>query len=95
MRYAIVSGNIVDNVIVWDGNTEYSVPPGQELVHDASNWAECGGHFEDGQFYPVKPYPSWIFDHSKRSWEAPEPYPSDGAKYVWEESMGMWWPIAL
>lgn len=93
MRYAIVSGNTVENVITWDGTSDYAVPPGQLLVADADGWAECGGYYEDGLFYPPKPFPSWVFDSVTRTWSAPEPYPQDGIEYVWEESLGIWWPI--
>lgn len=39
---------------------------------------------------PDAPYPSWVWDSSSRSWEAPTPYPDDELDYVWDESQTAW-----
>lgn len=41
-------------------------------------------------FIPPKPYPSWTLDESTCIWQAPIPYPSDGAVYTWNETTGSW-----
>lgn len=41
-------------------------------------------------FIPPKPYPSWILDEQTCSWNAPVPYPTDGKRYVWDETNGTW-----
>lgn len=37
---------------------------------------------------PESPFPSWVWNGNE--WEAPLPYPDDGAEYVWDESLGEW-----
>ena len=41
-------------------------------------------------FIPPKPYPSWILDEQTCSWNAPVPYPTDGKRYVWDETNTKW-----
>lgn len=50
MRYAIVRDNIVETVIVWDGQSAYSAPEGTELVASndlpvAPGYTYVGGEF--------------------------------------------------
>lgn len=46
---------------------------------------------DEGDFVPPSgPYPSWTFDKSIGSWEAPTPYPNDGFPYQWDESSLSW-----
>jgi len=44
----------------------------------------------DGAFIPPKPFESWVLDEGTCLWEAPVPYPTDGAQYVWDEETGNW-----
>ena len=37
-----------------------------------------------------KPYPSWILNEETCNWEPPTSYPSDGNKYVWDETSLSW-----
>jgi hypothetical protein len=37
-----------------------------------------------------KPYPSWIGDESKMTWEPPVPLPVDGRYYYWDEPTTSW-----
>lgn len=41
-------------------------------------------------FIPPKPFPSWVLDETSCRWEAPLPYPTDGARYVWDEATASW-----
>lgn len=41
-------------------------------------------------FIPQKPYNSWLLDESTCLWEAPVAYPTDGEKYLWNESTTSW-----
>jgi hypothetical protein len=43
-------------------------------------------------FITPQPYPSWTLD-SNFDWEAPVPYPTDGANYVWDEETQTWVPV--
>lgn len=41
-------------------------------------------------FIPPQPYPSWVLDEFSCLWTAPVSYPSDGKKYIWNESSLKW-----
>ena len=40
-------------------------------------------------FIAPKPYPSWVLN-SKKQWEPPIAYPTDGKLYAWNEETGNW-----
>ena len=59
------------------------------------NYAGIGFTFDpdkgtDGAFIPPKPYDSWVLNEDTCLWEAPVPYPTDGADYFWDEDAGDW-----
>ena len=41
-------------------------------------------------FIAPQPYPSWILNKTSWLWEAPEPYPTDGKIYEWNEDKVKW-----
>ena len=41
-------------------------------------------------FIPPSPYASWVLNPQSCLWEAPIPYPADGALYTWSEETRMW-----
>ena len=41
-------------------------------------------------FVAPKPYPSWILDNNTCKWNAPVTKPTDGKKYIWDESTVSW-----
>jgi hypothetical protein len=43
-------------------------------------------------FIAPQPYPSWTLD-ANHDWQAPVPYPTDGALYRWDESALSWVPM--
>ena len=43
----------------------------------------------DDAFIAPKPYPSWVLN-SKKQWEPPIAYPTDGKLYGWNEETGDW-----
>jgi hypothetical protein len=45
---------------------------------------------ERDAFIPPKPFDSWLLDEQTCNWEAPVPYPSDGFRYIWNESKIDW-----
>jgi len=53
-NYAVVKNGVVENMVVWDGQTNYSVE-GSELV-EATSDARIGGTY-DGTFHYVEPTP--------------------------------------
>lgn len=56
------------------------------------NYAGIGFTYdrENDVFYPPKPYNSWILNNETWTWESPVPYPNDGKRYVWDESITNW-----
>jgi len=40
-------------------------------------------------FVAPQPFASWTLDDNY-DWQAPVPYPTDGARYVWDEEMKVW-----
>ena len=45
---------------------------------------------ERDAFIPPKPFESWLLDEETCDWVAPEPHPSDGNTYRWDESTSSW-----
>jgi hypothetical protein len=41
-------------------------------------------------FIPPKLYASWVLDQTVCQWVAPQPYPTDGKKYFWNEDLKNW-----
>lgn len=41
-------------------------------------------------FIPPKTYSSWTLNPQTADWEAPVPYPTDGATYIWDEATLSW-----
>ena len=39
---------------------------------------------------PDSPYDSWVWNDTRKTWEAPEPYPDDGLSYTWDEPSLSW-----
>lgn len=60
-------------------------------------WVECDERVSPNftydealGFVPPKLYESWILNEDSLIWEAPIPYPTDGADYSWDEQAGNW-----
>ena len=55
------------------------------------NYAGIGYTYDpiDDAFIAPKPYPSWVLN-SKKQWEPPIAYPTDGKLYGWNEEIGDW-----
>ena len=56
------------------------------------NYAGIGYTYDpiDDAFIAPKPYSSWILN-SKKQWEPPVAYPTDGKFYGWNEETGEWY----
>lgn len=48
---------------------------------------------EHDVFYAPQPYPSWVLDTATWLWNPPVPYPTDGARYLWDENTQNWQAI--
>ena len=55
------------------------------------NYAGIGFTYDpiDDAFIAPKPYPSWVLN-SRKQWEPPIAYPTDGKLYGWNEETGEW-----
>ena len=56
------------------------------------NYAGIGYTYDADRdaFIPPKPFESWVLDEDTCLWEAPLPYPEDGATYYWNEELFSW-----
>lgn len=53
------------------------------------------GHIWDGVgFHAPQPFPSWTMNSDTYLWESPEPYPTDGKDYLWDEDALAWVEIS-
>jgi hypothetical protein len=41
-------------------------------------------------FIPPKPFASWVLNEQTCTWTPPEPYPTDGKRYSWDEATTSW-----
>jgi len=46
--------------------------------------------FERDSFIAPRPFESWTLDEATCQWQSPEPYPTDGFTYSWNESELAW-----
>jgi len=56
------------------------------------------GYTYDAQrdaFIPPKPYASWLLDEETCLWSAPQPMPTDGKLYNWDELTTSWQEVTL
>lgn len=63
----------------------YNYPGPGWSYSDASEWAA-----QHGAFIPPQPFPSWVLNFDTALWDAPTPYPTDGAIYAWDEATLSW-----
>lgn len=56
------------------------------------NYAGVGYTYDKDKdaFIPPKPFNSWVLNDESCLWEAPTPYPNDGASYSWNEETTSW-----
>ena len=66
-----------------------------ETVYNLFLWCENDGKRFEKTFQfttprPEQPHGSWVWNDSKKLWEAPVAYPDDGLGYVWDENTTSW-----
>lgn len=56
------------------------------------NYAGIGFTYDEelDAFIPPKPFDSWLLNEQTFLWDAPVPYPTDGANYNWNEETLTW-----
>jgi hypothetical protein len=111
MKYAIINQNgIVENVIEFEEEVQDITPflDSQKVVfnNDAltavlitpeHTMYGVGQVFNGEYFMPPQPYPSWIWDDTKKFWVAPKIHPellygNNGAVWKWDEEAQEWIP---
>jgi len=70
---------------------DQSVIEGDE-ARQRKNYAGIGYTYDRDRdaFIPPQPYASWTLNEETCLWEAPEPYPTDGEEYTWDEETTSW-----
>ncbi len=46
-------------------------------------------------FISPKPFASWLLNEDTCKWNSPVPYPTDGKRYKWDESIVNWVEVTL
>jgi hypothetical protein len=61
------------------------------------NFAGIGYQYDQTRdaFIPPKPYSSWLLNEESCQWESPIPYPQDGNKYTWNETIKNWEVVTI
>ena len=61
------------------------------------NYAGIGDTYDyiRDAFIEPKPFQSWILNESTCKWEPPISYPTNGGKYIWNESILNWQEVSL
>ena len=56
------------------------------------NYAGIGMTYDASRdaFISIKPFPSWVLNETTCTWEAPDAYPTDGKRYIWDEATTSW-----
>jgi hypothetical protein len=73
-------------------NSETGEPSDDQSKALRKNYAGIGFTYDEDRdaFIPPKPFESWVLNNYTCLWEAPEPYPTDGGMYTWNEETGAW-----
>ena len=61
------------------------------------NHAGIGYTYDEDRdaFISPKPYSSWLLNEESCQWESPIPYPQDGNKYTWNETIKNWEVVTI
>ena len=92
----VAEQDVIDSGLFGDGwlQTSYNTHAGQhpEGRPLRKNFAGIGYTYdaERDAFIPPQNYPSWTLNEDTCLWEAPSPYPEDGALYLWDEDTLSW-----
>ena len=56
------------------------------------NYAGIGYTYDPDRdaFISPKPFNSWLLNETTCQWESPNPYPTDGKRYYWDETTSSW-----
>jgi hypothetical protein len=92
----VAEQDVIDSGLFGDGwvQTSYNTRGGQHPNGTPlrKNFAGVGFTYdaERDAFIPPHEHPSWTLNEDSCLWEAPEPYPTDGKVYFWNEETLAW-----
>jgi len=71
---------------------ETGEPSADQTKARRKNYAGIGYTYDADRdaFIPPKPFESWVLNEETCLWDAPLPYPEDGATYYWNEELFSW-----
>jgi hypothetical protein len=90
--YRQTSYNTVGGVHYTTDEEGNRVPSEDQSKAFRKNYAGIGFTYDEERdaFIPPKPFESWVLNEDSCLWDAPVPYPTDGAVYVWDEETVAW-----
>ena len=98
-NYAVVDNEIVINVIVADSKEVAEEITGKtciEYTDEAPLGLNWYWYDEADAYIPPANYPSWVYNLTTKSWEAPIPMPvEEGKGFDWNEETESWVAIDL
>jgi len=79
---------------IWK-QTSYNTVGGEHKLGGTpfrKNYAGIGYKYDQTRdaFISPKPYNSWVLNEETCLWEAPVAYPTDGQRYIWNETNQTW-----
>ncbi len=104
-HFAQVKNGIVTQVIVAEQSFINTLPDRNDWVQTSyntlggqhpegrplrKNYAGIGFLYDGVGFHAPQPFSSWTLNQDTYLWESPVPYPEDGKRYVWDESLTVW-----
>lgn len=63
------------------------------LMEEGFIYKPGSAYWEENQFIPNSPYPSWVWNNESKIWHAPIPYPTEvpeNSFYEWDETTVSW-----
>lgn len=97
---AVIPGRNEDEVVdgVSDWEQFYGDLHGARCVRTSYNgnirarFAGIGYTYDEQRdvFIAPQPFPSWTLNEATTEWEAPQPMPTDGGLYLWDEDTLSW-----
>ena len=95
-NYALIKNSKVVQIIVANSmpnefalalKAEFSI---DEVVLCDDTPACIDADYDGTNFWPPKPYPSWVWDEANKCWVTPIAYPDDKKIYNWNEETQAW-----
>lgn len=96
-QVVVAEQDVIDSGALGTGwvQTSYNTRGGVHITGGVplrKNYAGVGYSYDVSRdaFIPPQPYPSWTLNEATCQWDSPVPYPTDGLRYVWDESCQSW-----